>query len=210
MLYKGKKKVVRRRKKVTSSALVSRVQKLERKTAGVEYKYLDTTTASASLSQSPALVQLTNMAQGDGVSQRSGDSITVVSILVKAVFTTQTAGDNNFIRCLLVQDRQTNGAIATIGDVLLDASAQDNIVSPLNLDNKHRFRVLADRYFEVNDQGVNAALWHEYKKCNIKIRYDANAGDITDLSSNSLFLMTLGYGSTGDVQSIVRIRFLDS
>lgn len=192
-------------------ALVSRVKKLERKTAGVEYKISDITNANAAISTTPVITQLCALNQGAEVGMRVGESCNFVGCYVNSLFTTETAGDSNLVRIMLIQDRQTNQAQFAAGDVLSVATAGiASIQSPLNLDNNHRFRVLFDKTIQINDQGRNAVMFRKYVKLNLKVRYDASDGAVTDLTTNSLSLMHWGINALGDVQQTIRMRYLDS
>ncbi len=198
------------KRNVAKTALVSRVRKLERKTAGVEYNFLDTTVASAAVATTPTLSQLVNMTQGSAPGQHNGDSITITSIYLNGVISTATAGDNNLVRLICYQDRQANQAAAALGDILLDGGASVHVFSPLNLDNKHRFKILWDKTFEVNDTGRATCVWKKYIKCNIKIRYDGNAGTAADITSNNIGFFFGGFTSLGDIALTSRVRYLDS
>ncbi len=199
------------RRNVVKSALVARVRKLEKKTSAIESKFSDLTSAVITIPSALAIIQPVHLIQqGDQASQRNGDSITLTSIQAKFLLTTGTAGDNNLVRFLVVHDKQCNGAVFAAADLFLDASAQDILNSPLNLDNKHRFRVLLDQYVQINDAGVANHVWKMYKKLNMKIRYDATAGAITDVTSNNIYVCFVGdVLGLGDIQGITRLRYLD-
>lgn len=113
---------------------------------------------------------------------------------------------------MLVQDKQTNGAIYAAADLLQDASTQDIIVSPKNADMNRRFRVFLDKNhpFSVNASGTQ--FYRKFHKMNMPIRYDANVGDITDLQSNSLSLLiateTAGAGVVNTI--FARVYYTDS
>lgn len=214
MLYKPRY----RRKKARVSAkparaLVTRVKKLEKKTSGIESKFFDFTLATTPISPNindrvePCFL----IVQGDANGERNGDSITITSMYVQMLLTTPTAGDRNMLRMIIVLDKQCNGATPQLAEIFADGSSQDNLVSPLNLDNKHRFRLLSDELVEINDQGRSSHIYRKYLKCNIKIRYEASTSAITDLVSNNLIFYPLGLtAELGDIQGIVRIRYYDS
>lgn len=186
-----------------------RLKEVELKVSGVEYNFLDTSTATAVLAQAPVITQLTNMAQGNAAGTRNGDSIVVTAINLN-LMVRATGTDRCQFRVMIIHDKQTNGAIFTAANVLLSAAARLNIYSPYNLGNKFRFRVLFDKNYNCNFDNESEIILKEYIKCNIKLRYSTNAGDITDLLSSSLGLMTSGSTALCDIEHIIRIRYIDS
>ncbi len=200
------------RRNVPKTALVSRVKRLEKKTSGIESKFIDFTNATAIMPTALSFrCPVEDIIQGDLASQRDGDSVTLTSVQARFIFRAHTAGDKNMARILIVHDKQTNGVLFTQAELFLDSSAQDIMVSPYNLDNKHRFRVLCDDYVEFNADGVATVLWKKYIKLNIKVRYDASTGAVGDLTSNSLQVVVVGFDNNnlGDLQSIIRLRYYD-
>lgn len=203
--YKG-----RRKKRQRSSALVSRVRKLEKKTSGMEYKFKDFTVAKTAIATTPTSQNLCLIAQGDDHDERNGDSITVTGVYVNCWISTDTAGDNNVMRLMLIQDKQCNGVGGSIGEVLSAGGATTAIFSPLELDNKHRFRMLWDKTVEVNDAGRSNVIFSKYIPLNLKIRYDGTTGVIADQKSNNIFFAFGGVSNLGDIQINSRVRYLDA
>ncbi len=142
------------------------------------------------------------------------------------------------IRCLLVQDRQSNGAvyggnafiagvfaatIPQIGSILLPiATSTDGtgalttgvgVGSPLNLDNRDRYKVLWDYRGELSPQGKESCVINKFLSfTNLQVQY-STAGAI---NTNALFMIFL---SSSRAQALVesrpifkftsRIRFTD-
>ncbi len=109
-------------------------------------------------------------------------------------------------------DHQPNGAIATIADILATTTAQLNISSPLNLENKYRFKILYDRIHQVSISGRQNAHGNFYKKVNFPIRYGGNSGGIADLRTNSVGILMISNEATNDpvVTSFFRMRYIDN
>ncbi len=202
--------VKKKRKPRAVSALTTRVRKLEKKTSGIESKFLDTAVASAAIATTPTLSNLNLMIQGVNIGERVGDSITITSIYLKGVISMATAGDNNMVRLLCFHDKQANGASAALGDILLSGAASVHVFQPLNLDNKHRFRILWDKTIQLNDEGYKTHVFSKYIKCNIKCRYDTTLGTIADLTSSNVGFFFGGFTALGEIQLTSRIRYLDS
>ncbi len=165
------------------------------------------------------IIPLTNIAQGDTDQTRDGSQIKLMSLDFKGVVRVNSAvtaiGSN--VTVMLVLDKQTNQAIYNTADLLANTTASLSVYSPLNLENKFRFRVLKRWIFQINAQGANRKVLKWYHKFgnNMKIRYDASTPDISDLTSKSLSLIFIGNdalaGSTKPrIQYYVRLRYVDN
>lgn len=126
----------------------------------------------------------------------------------------------NTARILLIQDKQCNGAAATIGDIFSTTSWEAMQL----LQNSRRFKILKTWIMDLNTElsydgssdffcgKVNCAFeWS--KKCFIPIETTgATSKSITDIKSNNLLLV--GFNSAGSdvvfVDFITRIRFEDN
>ncbi len=202
----------RARRRIVPSNLARRVKKLERKTSGIESLFIDFTNSTAIISDALSLrTPIEDIIQGDDSSERNGDSITITSLQCRFLLTAYTADDHNIVRILFVVDKQHNGADMTAAELFLDSTVDDILVSPLNLDNMHRFKILSDDLVEINNTGRASVVYKKYVKCNYKIRFDASTGVATDITNTKLHIVIVGNSTgTGDVQSICRVRYLDS
>jgi len=195
-----------------------------RRATQAEMKFLDTTLTTTAAAAGSLSGSLNIVAQGDTESQRNGRKITIKQISIRATLlmnnSTAVTDTSEEVRFLLVQDKQANGAAATVLDVLETASVR----AFNNLANKSRFNILVDKRFSLNQMGAtptgaaytfgeltqNFAL---YKKCNIPIEYDnsATTGAITTIRSNNLFFILLGEtGALATMSSTTRIRYTDN
>lgn len=113
---------------------------------------------------------------------------------------------------MVVCDKQTNGVIYTPAQLLAAISNVGTLVSPLNLDNKYRFRVLYDKCFTLSKGGIETRYLKWYREINSKIRYGGNAGDITDLDSVSYSIFVVASEPTNEPSHTrqFRIRFVDN
>ncbi len=199
---KRKTKFKRKKKNGSSNASLQRQINSIRQTR--EYKFIDQqlqVTSGASLT----ITKLTNLAQGDTETTRTGSKIVITGILFKALLT-DTASSNT--RLMIVLDKQTNQAIYTEGDLIHDVTANDIIVSPINHNNRHRFKLLLDRVYPID---INKdTVIRRFYKVNIPILYDANVGSIADLTSNSLSFAQANDGGTGGLVLFMRLYFTDS
>ncbi len=179
----------------------------------VERKIIATNITAVSIVDGNGLItQLTNIAQGDGVAARDGDQIKVVSLYLRYNVAINANEASTQVRVLIVRDSQTNGAIYTTAQLLETATVARGILSPLNLNNKMRFRVLYDKVHSLSTTGQQINFGKVYLKLNDKLRYSLNAGDITDLRSASYSVVFIGSEVTNDplVSFDCRIRFVDN
>lgn len=178
----------------------------------VEFKNHDIQATSDALAITPAITQLTNIAIGDTTNTRDGSSLKLVSLMFNYTLISSASAVSSHVRVLLVHDRQTNEAIYVIGDLLQDTSANDNIVSPRNLDNSHRFQVLYDRVHNLSVGGNSTKSYKFFKKLQLKIRYDNAAAAITSLTQSSLSLVTMTNEPTNVpvITHHIRLRYVDN
>ena len=128
-------------------------------------------------------------------------------------------------RCIVVYDLQPNGAAPAITDILNTADP----ASHLNLNNRDRFRVIADKEYTFDPySSVTTANQAQlcfgrtiynmklYKRLNLDMIFNAvNGGTVADIASGALYMVWLGSApsaSNGDVNAIVstRVRYADS
>ncbi len=178
----------------------------------VEYKNFDTQTLASGINQTPAIVQLTNIAQGDTTITRDGASIKIVSIRFVYNITANASAPVTHIRVMVVCDKQTNQAIYTAGDLLQDATPNDALISPRNLNNSRRFNVLYDKTHVFSNSGRNGGHFEFHKKLQLKIRYDASTPSIADLTEVSLSLLLVSNQQTNfpSMDHSTRLRYVDN
>ncbi len=183
-----------------------------KKLINVEFKNHDVSGTTVSVTVAPIIVPLTNIAQGDTTITRDGASLKVMSLRCSYSLNANASAQNTLVRVMIVIDRQTNEAIYTGGDLLLDVTSGDNIVSPRNLNNNTRFKVLYDRVHAFTELGVSSNHRLFYKKLNLKLRFDNAAGAITSLTQSSMSFVFMSNQSTNTptITHANRIRFIDN
>ncbi len=178
----------------------------------VEYNIADTVVTATASPIAPAIVQLTNLIQGDGNTTRDGNQIKVTHIQLKYFFTMNASAVNTCCRILLVLDKQTNAAIYTANQLLKDVSVNDNVNSPFEENHRRRFTILYDRVHDLSDNGNQIGRGRKFIKLNIPVRYSANAGNIGDLPERSVSLVHMSTESTNTplLNAFVRLLFVDN
>ncbi len=179
----------------------------------VEYKFHDVQLNTSVITDAPIITQLSNIGQGDTQSTRDGAQVKAVRLNIKYILKGHVSATRTQVRIMIVHDKQTNQAIYTAANLLEDSSIVDNFTSMLNLDNKYRFRVLYDKVHVLNSSGGNRSIFKSISKhLSLKLRYDAAAGDITDLTSSSLSIVMFANEPTNTptVTMFSRLRFIDN
>lgn len=136
--------------------------------SGQEYKFFETTldatpiprtglnvepdsTANPPVTQTMRSLNLVQ--QGTGASQRIGRKITVTSLYVKAFFAMikNSMDPTITVRTIVYQDMQCNGTgLASIGELLALPEGRTPYLAFMNLANRGRFRVLANKSVTLN------------------------------------------------------------
>jgi len=156
-----------------------------------------------------SLALLNGVALGTDATQRIGRKTTMKSIYLRCGITSRTTNStptNGFvtvpgqIRYLIVYDMQPNGTALTVADVFQQSGVADLMVSPLNLNNRDRFRVLTDKVTSISNSPTASipagASDHSryikiYKKINLPVIYNAGtAGTVGDIQTGSLYFIS--------------------
>lgn len=165
---------------------------------------------------------LNNIPQGTGESQRIGRKCNLKSVEWRYNLqlpatdgvAVAAAGDN--IRLIMYIDKQANGGVATVANIL--EIADDN--SFYNLTNQNRFVILMDKNHDLNYITLAGAaanvsqsnVIHKYqfrKLCNIPVEFDGTDGTINEIRSNNLGLLLISSTGTGRIFSRIRVRYND-
>lgn len=181
-----------------------------------ELKHCDTVIAQASVGTGAVVTSLCGIAEGDDTaSQRNGRSILAKYLSVKATFNANSTATRNRLRWLIVLDKDQNGTVPTIGDVLQDVSSTMNaITSPLEVDvSQGRYVILHDEIITTCINGGNAMVTKSlYKPIGAHIKYIGTDGSTASQGKNSIYNMWFSddnvNGPTCMLQS--RLRYYDN
>jgi len=184
-----------------------------------ELKYVDAS-ATTPMDDGGTIYLLNGLQQGAGNQMRIGQRITMRSNHLKYYIVGTGTTGQAMSRIMLVLDMQPNGGLASLADIIEDANINFNIVSGLQMANSARFKVLWDkRYSTVGATGTIQDSFTQYdenfQKLNNEVQYsDTNAGDITDITSGALLLVTMSNKITGADQPNItfynRVRYHDN
>lgn len=168
-------------------------------------------------------ILLNDVAQNVSATGRIGNQIVIKSILVRGCLSLPTEDDGDItysqcVRIMIIKDRQANGAVPVITDVLAAPVSGNPVTQPMNLDYRSRFKVLCDRHYVLSG-GTNAAeyFFQYYSKRKHVITYTGNTGTAAAIKTNAIWLLLLGPGANGGTVTNrphfsawnARIRFVD-
>lgn len=134
------------------------------------------------------------VAQGAAVYNRVGTRVNFKSIQVRFMVSGQTAATvNAILRCIIVYDRQTNGAAPAIGTIFSDVTtagaATTTFHSGLSIVNRSRFSIIRDEMIPMSFGGDSVKNYKTYAQGNWATEYSANGGTITDIASGGIYII---------------------
>lgn len=194
-----------------------------RYTVGGEKKFHDLNLIDATIATGMTISNLTVIPEGNGESDRIGRKITIKNIHVKyqmTLPTTTTQGStSDIVRCMIVQDMQTNGVQFAATDLL----ETDNFLKFRNLANSKRFKILWSKEISIQSGGGGPAstttthfaeanrYFKVNKRCHIPIEYDnsATTGVITSVRSNNIYWVTQSKSGHVAGDGELRLRYTD-
>jgi len=184
------------------------------------------------------IASLNTVQEGAGFYNRIGRRINMKSVHITGQIVPSGnatgAGVAEYLRIMLIYDRQPNGALPGATDVLADYGQDGNTsttaFSHINMNNVERFAVLRDMRVAVPENGsggatqqINSIVGQQDNKVNwfvklkdLETHYKSNSNPdtVADIATGHLFIMTLGnvaananYGYTFDFNA--RLRFTD-
>ena len=170
---------------------------------------------------------LNGCATGTFVNQRIGNKITMKSLFLRIDlinnYQDATGYDdiNKNYRIIVLYDKQTNGALPAVSDIL-NLSTTSCTLAFNNLYNKDRFQILIDKtgstlpisFVESVDHKSNTHKYIKiFKKLNHTVQFGTTGASITDIKTGSIIALFLSNESiassltTGTVSW--RIRYID-
>lgn len=206
------KRVFRKRRFVRRRKLFGRRRFRKVKNMSPEFKYNDINNNSA-ITPAGVFSLMNGLVQGTSAVTRIGQRIIIRSILLNILLYGQPVQPYSMLRFMIIQDKQPNGAIFTLGSLLENPAAGSSTLSPLNYDNTKRYKILWDKRFVLCNSANQEKFIKYYKKVYIPVEYNVfNAGTVADINKNSLYLLVINSDNI-NVPSFSwyhRIRYTDS
>lgn len=205
------------------------------RTRAAEKKTVDVNTTTVSIHSTGTWTILNALQEGAGFYNRIGRKVQMRSLQLNGYFTRtgQASGQSEYLRVMILYDRQPNGAFPSVADILRDVNqagtTSSTSLAGLNMDNAERFMILMDNRVNIPNASNTASenlddpIVDQNNEINTKryiqlrgleAHYKSSNGDITDLSTGSLFLFTFGNVASGSNSYQFtfksRLRYVDS
>ncbi len=178
----------------------------------VETKFIQTQVTAGAASQAGLFTLLNSIGQGDSAELRDGNQLKLTYLQVSWDITQHVTAVATSVRVIIVKDKRPDGAVFTLAQLLADATANDNIVSPKNFDFARRFVICFDRRYSMSDSGTKKFIGSYYKKLNEIQRFTGSSAGIGTIESPTYHMVTLT-SEASNVPSITlfsRMGFIDN
>lgn len=161
-------------------------------------------------SGSGTFTEISSLTQGTGSTQRVGNRVNVSHIEIVGVMSLPVAAAFDVVRMIVGIDKQSDGALPVIADVL----ESNNWAQPYNLDkNPSRFRILYDRIFDLTNPSATVTQcvkhFHIKKKLDMVTYYAGNAGTVADVLKNNIFVLCISSAGVGSAFMNVQYCYYD-
>jgi len=169
----------------------------------VEYKRADIS-SSLNPGTAGAILDITQIAQGDGDQNRDGLQCKVVSVRTRWQLTQHASATQTFVRMMWFIDNEQDGAAPTPSEVLedVDTSGLPNYV------NRKRFSILKDVTYSLGDQTIADGKW--YRKLNMIANWETTTA--ASHRNNALYFLYCSNEASNTPTLVIRhrTRFLDN
>ena len=162
-----------------------------RKLINVEEKYLDNT-GVPTFDRSGNVTYVSGIQQGDGITDREGNSIKVQTFEMKYAVVMNAASTASVCRVLVVRDLQNQGATITAGDVLETVGVSTAPQSALDYTNgmlsNKRFSIIHDEFFTLDTYNPTyTAQFKSNHDCHVQFRGTTSA--VASAGNGSYFVV---------------------
>lgn len=207
-------------KRTKTLVLAAPAARKKRQALKVELKYVDVSATAAGLNTT-GVVQCINLsAEGDDNTNRDGRQTQNVSVAIRGLIRPEdnTTPAPTLVRVMIVWDRQPNGVLAPLNQILQNATA----LSFNNLDNKRRFKIIRDYQFALGGMDTTATSsfaqsptvhsLNDYitLPADMDSYWNTNTGVIGSLNTGALLLVQVGTGAAGaggTFEGFTRVRW---
>jgi hypothetical protein len=178
-----------------------------------EVKFVDTTKASAAVTNAGVITPISLLAEGSTSSTRDGESIRAHGLELKWQSIYNGVPGYNLTRFLVIADAECRGAAPAVADVLESTGAVTSVLSPWNHLGAPRFDILFDSGVLPQSTGHNGILARE---CVIPlkhhVRYNGAAGAIGQSYEGTLFVVEIADSAANGPSTswYSRLHFIDN
>lgn len=181
---------------------------------GIEKKFNDYFQPTTNLAAGSAIYNINGIAQGTDYNQRIGREIFQKSLYLR-MFGADVTGTSTQVRVMLVFDKQTNGVLPLISDILTSVS----LLACNNLNNRERFVTISDKQFITSGTNAgpsNSFMNNKYKKIRLPVTFNNTGSTIADINTGALYLVIIAQNAfsglltnTLNFSFVARTRFTD-
>lgn len=194
-----------------------------------EKKVQDIQTQDYQVDNVGSFTLLCNPVLGSDFNERIGRKVVTRNLYIKGAISTapstvipNTNTNRQHVRMILFVDLQPNAATPVVTDLLNTATPS----SHLNLNNRDRFRVIADKEYVLDPYVVDLAVYgaastcnqvkyvKKYKRWSQEIIFNAtNGGTIADITSGAMYMFWIGDQAPGAASiftGATRVRYVDA
>ena len=217
MKWQRRRRRRRRRKKSSFGNTMWNVAKSAAKLfLNPEYKVVNNSANAYAITDATSPIMYTpfqSIIQGTDNDNRIGRSIKITNFHMRGNFIINSSATQTCIRVMCVLDKQTNGALFSLNQLIEDAgSGHRSIISNRDLEETRRFKVYHDQVYCLQ-KGIEEIVPFEFNvKPNKHIDYHNNSGTITGLREASLHVVIFSSEAvnTPTMNMRYRGRFLDN
>lgn len=185
-----------------------------------ELKYTDNSVVISPILGSGTIQLVNGIAQGTDFNQRIGRQATMKSVLFNGNWYQSTTSSplGCLGRAVVVYDAQPNSGSTP---VWTDIFAQADVNSPMNLNNRDRFKVLMDIRKSIGPTAYTSgnitaggwgSPWHsKYRKCNLETIFSGTGITLGSISTGAIYVCVIcDTTSAMSLNFYFRVRFTDS
>lgn len=176
-----------------------------------EFKTLDTY-ATSNPTTGGTFLLLNGITRGTDYNNRDGRSIRIKSYASNMRFIANASASHTTVRVIVFVDKQPNAGLPSTGS-LLDNSFGAPLTEQFRaLDYRRRYTVLQDYRVTINPDYPEKSV-RKYRKLDMKTIFDnTDSGTISDITTNSLYMLIVSDEAVNTPTVIVnsRLRFIDN
>lgn len=172
-----------------------------------ETKILDTNDIGFSIGATAKIDHLSNIDGGTNINQRVGTKISPMYILGRLEFVHNPSATVTFLRVIIFQDLQQ--VLSTTPSSLSLLQVTDTR-SPLNIQNRGRFKIIYDDLFNLNNFDKAGMVFKINRKVPMPIQWSNATG--TNIQKNGLYVFFLSSDNTNQPLGsyYLRLSFKDN
>jgi len=191
-------------KKMTKRNVVTKAQVKSMIVGLTEPKINSVQASGTTISSSGTVINVSNnIVEGDTVSNRSGEKITILTMNFKFRFLAVT--NDQSARFVLFRDLQNNGTTPTVTEVLPTTGLLSHY-SDIRYHQQHRFSVIFDKIIDCSVQGPSVQTLSSQITRRMPVYYNGISTGSTSNGKGATFLLVIGSLSTGvfdyDIQTV--------